>query len=118
MKALAIMALVFGIGAAGSVGYAMVETKGNYDSTTEEIKKTAGKSPKLIQVEQASWDDYHKTMGRLVAGAFAGGALALILGGIAAAKEKRVRTLAIVGIVIGLGAIGAALSIMPQPLVV
>lgn len=102
MKALAIVALVLGLGAIGASVYAKVETHPNYTSLSAELKEH-GPSTKF---DVPLLEDYKKTLDQLHYAAWGAGGLALVLGGVALAKKKG----ALPAIAMASGAIGAGLS--------
>lgn len=116
MKALAIIALLFGLGAVGASVYAFVETKPNYDYNKKEAEESAGGTDRISELNQLVFDDYNKALGREVVGAWGGGFLALVLGGIAT-RSRPGRALGIIAIIVGLAGAGLAFAVMPQPLV-
>ena len=115
MKALTILALLFGLGATGSSVYAMVETKPNYDSNAARMDDTEGKSDKLTNLDRLVYEDYAKALGREVVGSWAGGLLSIVLGALGLKRGNK--ALAIVAILLGLAGAGLAFAVMPQPLV-
>jgi hypothetical protein len=113
MKGIAIVALLFGLAAAGASGYGMVETKPNLDATQARVDEGSSEGT-LAQLEQDSLRDYKQTLGRLVVGAWGAGLLALILGIVA--MRKGAKGLGAVAVIIGLAGAILGAVIMPQPL--
>src|SRR5262245_61350805 len=115
MKALAIVALVFGLASVGSSIYAVVETAPNYKSNKKRAEESSGQTGKLASLDQLVYEDYKKALGREVVGAWVAGLVALVTGGLALKKGAKVP--GAIGIVLALAGVGLAFSVMPQPLV-
>ncbi len=109
MKALAIIALVLGLGAVGAAGYAKVETFGNYQSLDKELKDHGPSTKYDVPLLQ----EYKDTLAHLHMIAWGAGALALVLGGVAMAKAKAKGGLPIAAIVLGVVGIGATVLSSP-----
>jgi hypothetical protein len=118
MKGLTIAALVCSLGAAAASVYATVETHPNYVSTKKDLDDMDHQefhSQKQYEILMLSEDDYHHTLSTEVLGAWGGAAAALVLAGVAM-KKGGSKGLTIPTMIIALGAAGAAIAVMPQPL--
>jgi len=116
MRALAIIGLILGLGAIGASVFAKVETYPNYKYTAEAV--AAGDSgEKIRQIEMIGLADYVSTLKLMHMAAWGAGALALIMGAIAFAKQRvagrEQGTLPVLAIVAGLA--GAGLSVLSAP---
>ena len=100
MKALAIVALLLGLGAVGASGFAKVETYPNYQYLKHELA-TRGPSPPH---DVPLLEEYKSTIELMHYIAWGAGAAALVLGGLAYRQRKaRLPLIAIGAAVIGIG---------------
>lgn len=107
MKALAIIALLLGLGAVGASVFAKVETHGNYKYMAE----TLAKEGPATKYDVPLLAEYASTLKRMHLIAWAAGGLALVLGAVAFSKRRG--ALPVLGIVTGVA--GAALSVLSAP---
>ena len=116
MKALAIIALIFGLGAVGASVFAKVEVYGNYEYTASVVKE-GGSGGRLAALEDMLLADYIKTLKLMHMLAWGAGGLAILMGAIAFAKQRVAGrgqgTLPILAIVVGL--VGVGLSVLSAP---
>lgn len=107
MKALAIIALLLGIGAIGASVFAKVETHGNYTYMAETLAKDGPRTKYDVPL----LEEYASTLKRMHMIAWAAGGLALLLGAVVFSKRRGV--LPVLGIVAGV--LGAGLSVLSAP---
>ena len=116
MKALSIIGLILGLGAIAASVFAKVEVFGNYQYTAGVVSE-GGSGGRLASLEAAMLADYIKTLKLMHMIAWGAGGVAILMGGIAFAKQRVAGrgqgTLPILAIVAGLAGVG--LSVLSGP---